>query len=125
MTKYRQVGRSPLSNVETKHVYRALRLATISTMKSQHAALLVAGGKVLSVGINTQRNDVAPHIAHIEVSNHAEYNAIRGYGTEYDLSKMTLYVVRIDYKGRPMFSRPCIYCTDLIRRLELKAVIHT
>ena len=122
--KYREVGRTALSNIEKRHVARALRLAELSTMRSKHGAVLVQGGKVLSVGVNTQRNEVAPHIEHQFVSDHAEANALRGYGFE-GVSKMTLYVARIDYKGDKMYSKPCIYCQHMIRRLRLKAVIHT
>ena len=124
MPKYREYGRAPLSNVEIRHIHRALRLASLSTMRSKHGALLVAGGKVLSVGVNTQRNDVAPHIDHIHVSDHAEANAIRSVGSE-ALSKMTMYVARINYAGMPMYSRPCVYCQQLIKTMKLKGVIHT
>ena len=120
--KYREYGRSPLSNMETKHLERALRLATLSTMRSKHGALLVVNGKVLSVGVNVQRNDVAPHIKHVHVSDHAEANALRGLS---DLSKCTLYVARINYVGAPMYSKPCVYCQRLIKVLNLKQVIHT
>ena len=93
-------------------------------MANKHGAVLVVGGKVLSVGVNTARNDVAPHIEHIHVSDHAEANAIRGIPLE-ALSKTTLYVVRINAQGKPMYSMPCIYCKRLISGANIKAVIHT
>ena len=121
--KYRQYRQHLLSNIETNHINRALRLAALSTMRSKHGAILVAGGRVLSVGVNTQRNDVAPHIRHQDVSDHAEANALRGLSGP--SSKLTMYVARINYLGEPMYSKPCVYCQRLIRTMGLKQVIHT
>lgn len=74
-------------------------------IRHKHAAILVKGGSVLAVGLNTEREGGFP-------SRHAEWHAVR----EHLDDRATLYVARITRAGEISTSYPC---NDCMRTLSL------
>jgi tRNA(Arg) A34 adenosine deaminase TadA len=68
--------------------------------RHKHGAVLVQSGRVLAVGLNTERAAFYP-------SRHAEWHAVR----EHLDSKADLYVARIMRNGTVAYSEPCAECT--------------
>lgn len=116
---------SGISNQDRKWLQLACKQAELSNCEQRHGAVIVKGGSVLAVGINSWRNDM--HSIPIEDFNkyltiHAEVSAIkRASNTE----GATMYVARINKKGEPVFSRPCKNCYKEMKEVGIKKVIFT
>lgn len=107
---------------------QALRIASTSTCRQKHGAVITRGGSVIAVGINTQRNH--PSIPtdrprnETPYSYHAEANAIRG-ARKSDIDGATLWVARINNQGAARLSLPCESCMNLIIKSGIKRVVFT
>lgn len=111
-----------LSNRDRAMLDLALRLAAQSQCKHKHGAVITKGGRVLSAGINRQRNshpemEINPN----DYTVHAEQAAIG----DSEWHGATLYVARINSSGRPLNSRPCNRCLGRIEAAGFKRVVHT
>lgn len=85
----------------------------------------MAGGRVLSVGINSNRND--PSVigdAQLKYSVHAEIAALRAWGGT-NLKNATIYVARLGRSGDPMMSKPCENCQKALKEAGVRKVIYT
>jgi tRNA(Arg) A34 adenosine deaminase TadA len=117
---------SNLSNQERRHLARALSLAGLSTMRNKHGAVIVAGGRVLSVGVNRRRNDPKFHATTpLELSVHAERAAIKSLGATFNTAGLTMYIARLSGTGQPLLSRPCSECWNYLAHRNFKEVIYT
>lgn len=105
---------------------RAMRVAELSTCKQRHGAVIVKGGRVISVGINTMRNDPDKvEDARTQSSVHAEVAAIRAVGHDVNLKGAEIYIARVSKKGEPMMSGPCDNCQDALRSAGIRKVHYT
>ena len=110
----------------------SMRLAQDSTAAgfgkraSRHGAVLVKGGKVVGVGVNSTRG-----VSSVDATEnswrssyvHAEEVAIRAAGSR--ASGATLYVARVNRHGAPRLSEPCARCEGAISRSGVKRVVFT
>lgn len=104
-----------------------MTLATFSTCSFRHGAVIVKGGRVISVGINSMRNH-PDHVAdaRTQSSTHAEAAAIRAAGRYTDLSGATIFIARIARDGKtPMMSAPCVNCQKALKEAGIKKVFYT
>lgn len=111
-----------MSNRDRVHLERAMRLASTSSERYKHGCVVVKGGRVIGVGVNTYRNH--PNNVtnpHIEASVHAEVNAIRGL----DVEGATIYVARVNNAGVPRMSKPCNECRGILAYAGVKRVVWT
>lgn len=99
-----------------KWIQAAIKLAQANpNPKHKHAAILVASGRVLSFGLNSERAAFYP-------SRHAEWAAVR----EHLDSKGVLYVARVNKAGEACSSAPCSLCLNtLVHYTNIKAVAFT
>jgi deoxycytidylate deaminase len=121
-----ELPHTPLSRSQRSFLDLATKVAETSDVNRQHGAVVVRGGRVLSVGINRYRS------RHTTVSESTEYDPNISTHAEADaLSRVpdprgaTIYVARVDKQGRPRFSRPCENCTNLLEEAGVKRVIYT
>lgn len=115
----------PQSKNSYKRMNRTLQLAALSDMRQKHAAILYQGGRVMSVGINTFRNNPMSCIPSDALSNHAEINCLKGIDFKGRVG--TLYVARISSGGNMWVnSAPCPACVKYLELFtNIKEVIHT
>ena len=87
-----------------------------STLLFRHACAVINGGKIKSIGINTNSN----------VPLHAEINAIKNFKKKNgsDLRRTTLVVLRI-YNGKLGESKPCSCCINYIKDHHIKQVTYS
>lgn len=103
-------------------------MAQTSECRQRHGAIIVAGGSVLSAGINRDRNH--PRVLgddstiRLHASRHAEYVALQGLNHRV-VTKGILYVARVNRAGEPMMSRPCNECWKHIQIHGIKEVVYT
>lgn len=116
-----------LSKKQISFLSLAAKVAESGDMDTKHGAVVVKGGRVISVGVNKWRVD--PSMACNEkdynpnLTYHAEAEAIsRASG---DLSGAVIFVARINKKGLWSFSRPCTRCMKLIKSAGIKKIIYT
>lgn len=84
-------------------------------------ALLVKGGRVLSMGVNRYRNH--PSKVGIEgVSYHAEEVALKRAG---DARGATIYVARVTRSGIMGLARPCERCQELLAEHGVHTAVWT
>lgn len=91
--------------------------------RCRHVAVLVRGGRLLSVGYNhAKRGLLFSHIFGMK-SYHAEIDAIDGFSDD-ELKGAILYVVGMTRQGRLLNSRPCWRCQTVLAERPLKDVIY-
>lgn len=100
----------------------AINAAAASEMKQQHGAVVVKGGRVLSIGINKLKNNPEHVQEYNKCSVHAEADALSRVKNP---AGCTVYVARINNSGNTMFSRPCDNCHKLMVSLGVSKVIYT
>ena len=116
-----------MSNTQKKWLEVAKSAAVNSTCRSKHGAVIVSGGRILSVGINRSRlansyanwweDGPAP-------STHAEVSAIKQC-KGVDLSNATIYIARVNRRGDEMMSRPCPRCLEACRAVGIRKLVYT
>ena len=103
---------------------RARKIAEVSTCNKKHGAVVIRGGSVLAVGVNTLTNPVSMFdVCGGRVSSHAEVSALKSL--DFQADGATLYVARVNRKGQPLLSKPCGNCTQIIARSGIKRVVWT
>lgn len=116
-----------LSRKQKSFLSLAAKVAESGNMSYKHGAVIVKGGRVVSVGINKWR--ISPEMASKEkeynpnMTYHAEADAISRVSG--DLSGAVIFVARINKKGLWSFSRPCNRCMKLINSAGIKKIIYT
>lgn len=91
----------------------------------KHGAVIVKGGRVISVGINKNRNHptvVSSEHIKTHCSVHAEVDAIRKVK---NVKGATIYVARVNKNGQDRLSRPCDRCHKAIQEAGIRKVIYT
>jgi len=116
----------------------ALRVAETSEVNQKHGAVIVKGGSVLALGVNTYTND--PKVFPVDyfnesknsllrpnpeaISVHAEIAAIKRCKPE-TLAGATIYIARISAGGSVGYSAPCDACAEALIQAGVKKIIYT
>lgn len=87
------------------------------------AAVLVNGGRVLSVGLNKTHAGVSKDKRYGNKQIHAELSCVLGVD-ERDLKGAILYVAGETRAGNPIKSAPCEICQQMLSELPLKAIYY-
>lgn len=115
-----------LSRKQKSMLALAVKVSATSELAQKHGAVIVKNGRVLSLGVNKQKNvDIntpfavnAPEYFTV----HAEADAIARCATT---KGATIYIARINKTGEERFSRPCDNCAEAIRKAGIRTVIYT
>lgn len=102
-----------------------MQFAEKSKCNQRHGAVIISGGRVISVGVNVDKN--SPQNVQdpkTQAAVHAEVAALRAAGST-PLAGGTIYVARINKSGKAMMSKPCPRCQDAIRAAGIKKIIYT
>jgi deoxycytidylate deaminase len=118
-------GSMSLSRKQKSFLNLAVRMAETSDVTHKHGAVIVRGGRVLSLGMNRWRNrdlldtggDYNPNI-----TTHAEIDALSRIS---DPRGVTVYVARVGKNGDEKFSRPCDNCAKAMIAAGVKSVVYT
>lgn len=98
----------------------ARNVSRLSTHQRHHlGAVIVSGGRVLSVGFNQQKS----HPAGRFVGRHAEVVAIQC--CDHDLHGAVLYTYRERRDGTLGLARPCPDCLRIIREKGIKKIVYS
>ncbi len=111
-----------LSRQDRSFLKLAAKVAELSDMKTRHGCVIVRSGSVLSMAVNSFRNDYTttePNRYKDDCSIHAEVAAIKRCK---DTRGAVLYVSRINRGGEFRLSKPCIRCQVAIEKAQLKRV---
>lgn len=102
------------------------KLARKMSMKSDHkcklGAVLVYKGNVVSAGYNQLKTH--PKSTHPYKSTHAELAVILNSKLN-DLSGCDMYIYRQKKDGSLGLSKPCTYCTKLLKMYNVRNVYYT
>ena len=114
-----------MNNTQATHLKRALAVASVSTMRQRHGAVIAQGPRVLAVGVNSMRtapmNCTDPRS---QAAWHAEVAVLRQLRGR-DLHGATLYVARLNRNQVAAMSRPCVACQAVIEYAGVSKVIYT
>lgn len=101
----------------------ASKLAETSQERTRHGCIIVSGGAVQSMGVNTYRNQpgIVDNVDCLSV--HAEINALKR--VKRNLSGAVVYVSRINNKGESRQSRPCPACLKALKDAGCKRIVYT
>ena len=113
-----------LSKTDQRYLNRAIELARLSDHKFRHGAVIVKGGRVVSYGFNTRRNNPIDSVPGTDYTYHAEHNAIRAAAREATIGGK-IYIARLSRRGFPTLSRPCDICMVRIIKAGIKEIIYT
>lgn len=114
-----------LSNRERRYLQLAMNAAMSSSCRMKHGAVIVRGGRVISIGINKFRNNPAimpTEIAKSICSVHAEIDAMKKAS---NLKGSAIYIARVNKAGTPMLSKPCHACYDAITDAGINKIVYT
>ena len=107
----------------------AFKVAQTSVCGQRHGAVLTKNSRVLSLGVNSVRNnpcfvesDTGPNERGTIFSEHAEISALRRVQ---DARGAVMYIARCSRIGLPAYSRPCEACTRALIRAGIKAIVYT
>lgn len=107
-----------MSKKDTRFLDMARGVATLSTCRYRHGALVVKHSKVLGASPNILRNN--PRYVDYRFSSvHAEVAALRKAGWPH---KATVYVARINALGASRLSRPCPNCQAVLNEYRCRVV---
>lgn len=94
----------------------------------QLCAVIVSGGRILSVGFNkhntnglTERYKIKDHTCSV----HAEIAAVAKARKKIRLEGSKIYVVRIHRDGTPAMAKPCEMCQHVLFNYGIKKAIFT
>lgn len=92
-----------------------------------HSSLIVRGGKVLSVGINSpSQNGFCRHYAAYDQTQlHAEFSCVNKIRRKINLRGCTMYNCRMTRGGKISISKPCESCETMLREYGFKKVVFT
>lgn len=115
-----------LSNKDAAMLERARKAATTSTCNVKHGAIVVSGGSVRSIGVNTYHQPDIKMLDFVPKSGwsiHAEEAALKAI--DYKAHGSILYVARVNSRGEERYSKPCSRCQKLIEAAGIKRVVYT
>lgn len=115
-----------LSRRDNAFLSVARYMATKSSSRNMHGAVVVKSGRVLGTGWNKDRNHpsvVSPENIKTDCSYHAEEVAIRD--ANYGVRNAIIYVARVNKHGQDRDSKPCSRCLGLIKNHGIKRIIYT
>lgn len=104
------------------HYYRAIELAKFSDYPVRVGSVAAVNSKFLAGAFNTVRN-LAENVGYGSATYHAEYNCICLVPPRL-LSRITLYVARVNKAGQRMPSRPCDRCWEMISANSVRKVVY-
>lgn len=114
-----------LSRKQRERLDLAVRAAEASEVtQHRHGAVVVKGGRVLSIGLNKWRNQGMPTTDEYNpyLTVHAEIDALSRVK---DARGTTLYIAQVNRQGEEKMSRPCDNCAKAIQEAGVKAVVYT
>lgn len=123
-----------LSATDKQRLGRAISIAKTSQSKARHGtarhgAVIIAGGRTISTGVNIDRNDPRlmddNAVRRKYAAVHAEVAAIRNAGRGANLKGATIYVARVTRTDTPAMSKPCATCQEMLRERGIKKVVYT
>lgn len=115
-------GSTPFSRTTKARMDRAIKLAALSDMKQRHGAVLVSGGRIVSLGINVLRNEPRYWMPLGAISTHAEIQCVSGLASPVG----TLYVARLSPGGNLSNSLPCESCMRYLKvYTNIRKVVYT
>lgn len=114
-----------LSKKDESYLSVATYLASTSSCRMKHGAIIVRNGKVLATGVNKEKNHpTVVSTEHIKdhCSVHAEVDAIK---KTKNAKNATIYIARVNKRGQARMSKPCDNCYKEIMNSGIKKIIYT
>ncbi len=103
-----------------RYLMMALGVASTSTCRQKHGAIVVKHGRVIGSSTNKTKND-PKYVDWRHASIHAEIAALKQARFQ---TRSTIYVARINRLGEPRYSKPCANCQEVLDSYKIK-VVHT
>ena len=107
---------------------------TDKPFKSKTVAFLICRGKIVSIGINSDKTSpmqklyrVKTELGNIENfidKEHAEINCLRKLDCEINMKKCAIVVISKRFDGTFRMSKPCDTCMTAIRDYEVKKIYY-
>lgn len=95
---------------------------------SLHCAIIVKGGKILSIGINKPKRNmfVDLNAHHPGCTIHAEVDAVNKIRRKIDLTGTKIFVAKAKKSnGKPGISKPCPMCQLILDKYGIKKIQYT
>ena len=104
-----------------------MKIAATSSCRFRHGAVIVKGGRVIAVGVNTHRNHPCVVTSpKNESSFHAEIMALRALQSEECAKGADIYIARIGWsEGEPRLSKPCSICHAALINAGIRKIYYT
>ncbi len=104
--------------------------------QSFHAAFLVKGGKIFSIGINSMKGNAISSTYVSRKEDRLSYTYTAGIHAEmaclskvkhkkYNMNEFSMIVIRVNNNGEVSNSRPCHNCCWHLGRYNLKKIYHS
>lgn len=109
-----------------EHVELLKRLATKSPMAHKHAACLLGGDKICTIGVNKRLRSTTgnPKLPVALISIHAEMDCLANCHAKWSKG-MDLLVIRVNNSNKLLNSRPCNSCIDKLIKRNIRKVYYS
>ena len=98
----------------------------MSECRNRHGAIITMGGRIMAVGVNSERNNprIGYEIDPVDLSTHAEIAALRALNGQAKGAKV--YIARWRHRSNEIgLSRPCENCYNALVDAGVKEIIYT
>jgi tRNA(Arg) A34 adenosine deaminase TadA len=120
-----------MKNEKIFKILKSLAVSNVGISSSKHAACIMHRGDIVSFGINQLKSHPFqakfakhPEAIYLHAEIHAIYNALKTLDVN-DLSKCSLYVLRVTKNNSVDTSCPCEGCMMAINTFNIKNVFYT
>lgn len=100
-------------------------------MSFRHTALVVSGGRIISIGFNSVHKllrfdpELARKARRHQSENHAESSAILNHSNPENLRGAKVYVIRTLQNGQMANSKPCHLCQGVAYKYGISRIIYS
>lgn len=116
-----------MRKIEEKLIEQARMLAHYCEGRCRHVSFLMIRNKIVSIGLNSYRKThvLADKFGHLGANIHSELSACVNLPRSIDITRTTLYNVRIRTDGKVALSMPCRCCSKLILAYNIRRVYYS
>lgn len=116
-----------MTRLEKKLIEHARLLVPNLHWRCRHVSFVVIRNRIIALGVNSynKTSPLAKKFGARDAYIHSELGAIVNAGRGIDLSKTTVYNVRIDLSGQLRMSKPCESCQKLLCAFNVRRCFYT
>tara|TARA_B100000989_G_scaffold297850_1_gene284975 strand:- start:2699 stop:3154 length:456 start_codon:yes stop_codon:yes gene_type:complete len=112
------------TNNDERFLSFAIDEANKSELRAKIGCIAVVSGKIVARGYNTYQTHSKDGLIHHVCSCHAEVSVLRKCLKQNIRGKINLYIIRVTNNGDLACSAPCLQCTKIMKKFNIKFITY-